>query len=102
MPKRIISMVSGGIVDHFRSARPLKIGNIDARGLFFVITVIMYIFSYLISFRLLEEDERGTVDLEFYDDENENYERLRASKAENAGDKPDSEEKEKSDSQSDH
>ncbi|KMZ81772.1 hypothetical protein PVIIG_04271 [Plasmodium vivax India VII] len=53
MTRGVISLVSGGMSDHFRRMGTVEMPHMSTRGLLFAVMVIVYTFFYLISFRLM-------------------------------------------------
>ncbi|GAB70000.1 hypothetical protein PCYB_007490 [Plasmodium cynomolgi strain B] len=85
MPRGIIPIFTGGMVDHFKRVGTVQFDRASTKGIIFAVSVIMYFFLYLISFRLLEHEQRG-LDQEFEEDDRENHERVHASEAEDVQD----------------
>ncbi|CAG9480006.1 hypothetical protein PVC01_050034800 [Plasmodium vivax] len=104
MTRGVISLVSGGMSDHFRRMGTVEMPHMSTRGLLFAVMVIVYTFFYLISFRLMMGVEQSIMGLEVDEDDNAGHEGLHSAEAEvvvdseHAGENPNSEEREQSDS----
>ncbi|SBO26726.1 conserved Plasmodium protein, unknown function [Plasmodium knowlesi strain H] len=92
MTKGIISMVSGGMVDHFRKIGALDISGVSMKGLFFSVIVFLYLFFFLMTYRLMQI-ERRDYNFEFDEENSEEYAVLVATESGGESDNSNSEKK---------